>query len=68
MDVIRKNLMDGIKLIAVSTDKFKTSLFSVSFLVPLCEGDATANALLGDVLYRGSQCYPDFGVNDRFDG
>lgn len=59
MDVTQKTLADGVDLIAVSTDKFKTSIFSVSLVVPLNAGTATANALVGDVLYRGCEKYPD---------
>lgn len=59
MNVTQINLAEGVDLIAVSTNKFKTSLFSVSLVVPLQEETATANALVGDVLYRGSEKYPD---------
>lgn len=59
MNVTQVKLEEGVDLIAVSTNKFKTSLFSVSLVVPLQEETATANALVGDVLYRGSEKYPD---------
>lgn len=59
MDVIRKTLAEGVELIAAATDKFKTSLLSVSLVTPLDAATATANALVGDVLYRGSEKYPD---------
>lgn len=59
MDVIRKTLAEGVELIAAATDKFKTSLLSVSLVTPLDTATAAANALVGDVLYRGSAKYPD---------
>ncbi len=59
MDVTYQSLTDGVELIAVSTDKFKTGLLSVSLVVPLRAETATANALVGEVLNRGSRNYPD---------
>lgn len=59
MDVIRKTLAEGVELIAAATDKFKTSLLSVSLVTPLDAATAAANALVGEVLYRGSARYPD---------
>lgn len=59
MDVIRKTLAEGVELIAAATDKFKTSLLSVSLVTPLDAATAAANALVGEVLYRGSEKYPD---------
>ncbi len=59
MEVIHQPLTDGVTLIAVSTDKFKTNLLSVSLLVPLRAETSTANALIGEVLNRGSRRYPD---------
>lgn len=59
MEVIHRTLTDGVELIAVSTDKFKTSLLSVTLVVPLREETATATALTGEVLYRGSRLHPD---------
>lgn len=59
MDVTRKTLAPGVELIAVGTDKFKTGLLSVSLVTPLDVKTATANALVGEVLYRGSEKYPD---------
>lgn len=59
MNVVHKNLTDGVELIVVSTDKFKTNMLSVTLTVPLCAQHATANALIGDVLNRGSRNHPD---------
>lgn len=59
MDVTQKELVPGVELISVSTDKFKTGTLSVSLISPLRRETVTANALLLDVLYRGSGKYPD---------
>lgn len=59
MDVTHRELVPGVELISVSTDKFKTGTLSVSLTAPLRRETATANALLLDVLYRGSEKYPD---------
>lgn len=59
MEMFHRPLADGVDLLSVRTDKFKTGVFSVSLSVPLRAETATANALLGDVLYRGSRLYPD---------
>lgn len=59
MDVTHRKLVPGVELISVSTDKFKTGTLSVSLVTPLRRETATANALLLDVLYRGSEKHPD---------
>jgi predicted Zn-dependent peptidase len=59
MEVFRRSLAEAVELVAVRTDKFKTGVFSVSLAVPLEEEHATATALIGDVLYRGSRRHPD---------
>lgn len=59
MDVTHRELAPGVELTCVSTDKFKTGTLSVSLITPLRRETATANALLLDVLYRGSEKYPD---------
>lgn len=59
MEVLRRKLIDGVDLITVSTDKFKTNMMSVSFVSPMQAETLTANALIGEVLYRGSRNYPD---------
>lgn len=59
MDVTHRELAPGVELTYVSTDKFKTGTLSVSLAAPLRRETATANALLLDVLYRGSEKYPD---------
>ena len=59
MEQRRIQLASGVELITVRTDQFKTGLFTVTLTVPLREETATAYALSPDVLYRGSQRYPD---------
>lgn len=59
MEMFCRPLADGVDLLSVRTDKFKIGVFSVSLTVPLRAETATANALLGDVLYRGSRLHPD---------
>lgn len=59
MEVLHKNLTDGVEFTAVPTNKFKTNILSVSFVSPLCAETVTANALIGEVLYRGSKNHPD---------
>ena len=59
MEVTHRTLTDGVELIAVCTDKFKTNLLSVTLVVPLRAETATATALTGEVLYRGSRLHPD---------
>lgn len=54
-----KALASGVELIVDRTGQFKTGLLSVTLTVPLCEETATANALIPDVLYRGSRLHPD---------
>lgn len=55
----RMELLPGVYLSAVQTDKFKTALLSVSLLSQLTREDASANAILPSLLRRGSSRYPD---------
>jgi predicted Zn-dependent peptidase len=59
MEVFRRSLAEGVELVSVRTDKFKTGVFSVSLVLPMQEEHMTATALFGDVLYRGSRLHPD---------
>ena len=54
-----KILAPGVELIVSRTEQFKTGLLSVTLAVPLREDTAAANALIPDVLYRGSRRHPD---------
>lgn len=57
--VVRSQLLPGVFLTSVHTQKFKSSLLSMTLLAPLEAGTATANALLPYLLRRGSQAHPD---------
>ncbi len=59
IQVTRKELMPGVRLTAVHTNKFKSSHFSVTLLTPLDREHASENALLACVLRRGTQKHPD---------
>ena len=54
-----KQLADGVELLVNRTDTFKTGLLSATLTVPLRREDATAGALIPEVLYRGSRSCPD---------
>lgn len=58
-DFQRKEIMPGVFLTCVSTTKFKTGVLSASLLAPLDQKTAAANAMLPQVLCRGSARYPD---------
>ena len=55
----RTQLLPGVYLTAVQTNKFKTGCMSINFLRPLEKKTAAVNALIPSVLLRGSQSYPD---------
>lgn len=58
-NVTRKELSPGVFLTAVQTDKFKTCVMGAFLLSPLREETAAENALIPDVLRRGTAQYPD---------
>lgn len=59
MEVIQKELLPGVTLTALRTDKFKSSCLSLTLMAPMEKKTVTANALLPSVLRRGSQAHPD---------
>lgn len=59
MSLSQRELQPGLRLTAIQTDKFKTSVISVAFLEPLARETAAQNALLPALLRRGSQNHPD---------
>lgn len=59
MEAIQKELLPGVTLTALRTDKFKSSCLSLTLLAPMEKQTVTANALLPSVLRRGSQAHPD---------
>lgn len=52
-------LAPGVRLLTLRTNQFKTNLFSVTLAVPLARETASANALIPEVLYRGTRRCPD---------
>lgn len=60
--VTRTQLAGGVFLTFLPAKKFKTSLLSAQFVVPLRWETASANALLAAVLRRGTVDYPDMGA------
>lgn len=59
MQSVYREILPGVRLRVVSTDKFKTSCFSASFVLPLSLEEASLNALIPSVLRRGTKNYPD---------
>lgn len=55
----RIELLPGVFLTCVQSEKFKTGCLSVSLLRPLRREEASANALLATVLLRGCVEYPN---------
>ena len=65
MQEIRKEILPGVFLTCLRTDKFKTGLLSVNFLTPLTRENASKNALIPCVLRRGTSRYPDMDALAR---
>lgn len=59
MQITHKQLMPGVHLTAVHTNKFKSSCFGVTLLTPLEREQAAECALIPSILRRGSENYPD---------
>ena len=55
----RTEILLGVYLTAVQSDKFKTGCFSLNLLRPMKKEEAAANALIPSVLLRGSETCPD---------
>lgn len=69
MERLRKEILPGVFLTCLRTDKFKTGLLSVSFLTPLTRQTAAQNALIPCVLRRGTTRYKDMdALAARLDG
>lgn len=64
----RTELTEGVFLNYLHSEKFKTSLISVSLLTSLKRETASMNALIPFVLRRGTATYPDMtAVSNRLD-
>lgn len=58
----RLEILPGVWLNMVQTDRFKTGCFSINLLRPLARSSAAPNALIPSVLLRGCAGYPDMQV------
>lgn len=58
MKSFERELIPGVSLRVIETDRFKTCSFHVSFLTPMRKESASANALVPYVLCRGCEKYP----------
>ena len=64
----RTEILPGVYLTAVQSDKFKTGCFSLNLLRPMKKEEAAANALIPSVLLRGSETCPDIAsISARLD-
>lgn len=59
MEIMQKELMPGVTLTALHTEKFKSSFLSLTLIAPMDANTVTANALLPSVLRRGTKVHPD---------
>ncbi len=68
MSLIKKQIGDGVNLNYIETDKFKTGSLSVNFIAPLDSESASKNALIPNILMRGSVKYPNMAeINKKLD-
>ena len=69
MDMTRLEIMPGVWLNALRTDKFKTGCLSATLLTQLDKDTASMNALIPFVLRRGTVTSPDMdALSARLDG
>lgn len=59
LDIIRKEIMPGVSLAYLETDKFKSDCMSISLLTGLDRSTVSKNALIPRVLSRGTVMHPD---------
>ena len=57
--VTQRELLPGVRLTAVHTNKYKSNMLSISLLAPISAETASLNALLPYVLRRGTERHPD---------
>lgn len=68
MNLIKKQISDGINLNYLETDKFKTGFLSINFVAPLEKSSISKNAIIPSVLMRGSKSYPNMAeINKKLD-
>ena len=68
MEIKRAEIMPGLWLNHLQSDKFKTACISVSLLTQLSRDTASMNALIPFVLRRGTKQYQDMeAISSRLD-
>ena len=55
MEAMRRELLPGVWLRTVHTQKFKSAYLSLTLMAPLAAETAAANALIPSVLRRGTE-------------
>lgn len=69
MKTVRTEIMPGVWLTAIKTDKFKTSCMSINLLTQLERETASMNAVIPYVLRRGTSRHPDMeAIAEELDG
>ncbi len=69
MESVRKEILPGVWLTALRSDKFKTACLSVSLLTQHDRENAALNALIPFVLSRGTSRHPDMqAIANELDG
>ena len=61
----RQRIMDNVYLTYIPSEKFKTSFLSAQMVVPMSKESAPLNALLVNVLSRGTIRFPDMSAISR---
>lgn len=61
----RQRIMDNVYLTYIPSEKFKTSFLSAQMVVPMTRESAPLNALLVNVLSRGTIRFPDMSAISR---
>lgn len=65
MNISREEILPGVELTCLRSDKFKTACLSLSLLTQLKRETASMNALIPLVLRRGTTQYPDMEALSR---
>ena len=64
----RTNIVDGVHLTNINTEKFSSSIFSITFLKPISKVNPSVMAILPYVLLRGSKNYDNLEkINQKLD-
>lgn len=54
-----REILPGVTLRCIQSDRFKQGVLSIQFLRPMCREEAACNALIPEVLLRGCETAPD---------